>query len=104
MLASWTAPEGEGLKNELRAGNTLRYTGGRAGVRGVAELSQRVHVQPQGGGGLERRRLPSGATQRKKWEGIASLPSEMLAWAEKRESGTPSPNSPGSTSAARTFS
>lgn len=30
---------GEGLRNEVKAGNSLRSTGVRAGVRAVAEIS-----------------------------------------------------------------
>lgn len=99
-LGSWMAPWVLRLRDEVKAGNSLRYTGLRVGVRGVAEISQRVM----------RRRTRQETTPafrgraEEEVEKMASLPSEMLAWAGKHESGTPSPNSSRSISAARTFS
>lgn len=99
----------EGLRNEVKARNR-----GEVGVRGVTEISQRVMCSQRERdlpemvckrrGRTERRRLPSGGQQRKKWGRWHRFPTKMLAWAGKHESGTLSPNNSRSLSAARTFS
>lgn len=64
----------EGLRNEVKTGNSLRYTGVRLGVRGVAEISQRVMCSQRKGEDWRGDACLQGASRGSRGEdGIASL-------------------------------
>lgn len=93
---------GEGLRNEVKAGNSLRSTGVRAGVRAVAEISQRVMSSQRQ---EEGRRLPSGGERRKKWGRLHRFPRKCWHGLRSVSQALPAPTVQGpSISAAGTFS